>query len=245
MLFVTGDCHGDFRRFSARAFPKQKELVRGDYVLVLGDFGGLWDGSRSEERRLDELARRNPTFLFIDGNHENYDLLEQYPTILWKGGVARCIRDNVFHLCRGHVFSLSGRRVLAMGGAQTHDAEVILPRGSGRADRRPLDYRQIPYRVEGSSWWPRELPDGLEYSRCIAALNREDWSVDLVLSHCAPTDIQRRIAPNYPVNQLTDYLQTVKDRLMYRQWYCGHYHKTIHMADERFHVVGEEIIPVE
>ena len=31
MLFVTGDCHGDFRRFSALRFPWQKLLTKEDF----------------------------------------------------------------------------------------------------------------------------------------------------------------------------------------------------------------------
>ena len=39
-IFMTGDTHGDFSRFSARAFPEQKDLSKADYVIICGDFGG-------------------------------------------------------------------------------------------------------------------------------------------------------------------------------------------------------------
>ena len=55
MLFVTGDCHGDFRRFSALRFPWQKLLTKEDFVLVCGDFGGLWNGKAQEGFGLDWL----------------------------------------------------------------------------------------------------------------------------------------------------------------------------------------------
>ena len=41
MLYLTGDTHGDFHRFSSRAFPEQKAMSREDTVLICGDFGGL------------------------------------------------------------------------------------------------------------------------------------------------------------------------------------------------------------
>ena len=51
-IFMTGDTHGDFSRFSARAFPEQKDLSKADYVIICGDFGGLWDGGEAEQRVL-------------------------------------------------------------------------------------------------------------------------------------------------------------------------------------------------
>ena len=81
MLYITGDCHGDFRRFTVKNFPEQKQLTKQDCVLIAGDFGGVWDGSRQEQYWLDWLDARPFTTLFVDGNHENFDLLEQYEKV--------------------------------------------------------------------------------------------------------------------------------------------------------------------
>ena len=40
MVFITGDCHGNFRRFGRRYFPEQETMDRDDYIIVAGDFGG-------------------------------------------------------------------------------------------------------------------------------------------------------------------------------------------------------------
>lgn len=42
MIFITGDCHGNFERFnpSTSIFPEQKEMEKEDYVIICGDFGG-------------------------------------------------------------------------------------------------------------------------------------------------------------------------------------------------------------
>ena len=45
MIFATGDTHGNFLRFTIELFPEQKQMGRDDYVIICGDFGGLWDGS--------------------------------------------------------------------------------------------------------------------------------------------------------------------------------------------------------
>lgn len=247
MLYITGDCHGNFSRFSARSFPHQKLLSHRDYVCILGDFGGVWDGSRQEESQLRWLSEKAPTFLFIDGNHENFDLLQRYPERPWNGGTVRQIAPNILHLCRGHVFRISGRRVFVMGGAESHDAELILRKDNPPTPnmRRFLTRQGARFRVEGENWWPEELPSPAEYCRGLEALERERWAVDLVLTHCAPDAIQQRIAPEYPQNELTAYLRAVQERLVYRRWYCGHYHKEFAMADERFRGLYQEIVPAE
>lgn len=245
VLFVTGDCHGDFRRFSTKAFPIQKELSKRDYVVILGDAGLLWDGSKREQYWLDWLESKPFTVLDVGGNHENYDLLEQYPKIPWRGGAAYQLRPSVLHLCRGYVFDLDGYSVFALGGAESHDMAVILPPGPELAGRkRVLDRRKIPYRVYGRSWWPRELPTPEEYTTATKTLLQTP-GVDLVLTHCAPEELQRQLAPQYPTNELTGFLQLVKDRLPYEQWFCGHYHRAWESPENRFRVLYEEIIQIE
>ena len=34
MIFVTGDTHGDFYRFSLEEFPEQKEMTRDDTMNI-------------------------------------------------------------------------------------------------------------------------------------------------------------------------------------------------------------------
>ena len=38
-IYITGDCHGDYRRFSTEIFPEQYTMGKSDYVIVCGDFG--------------------------------------------------------------------------------------------------------------------------------------------------------------------------------------------------------------
>ena len=92
-IYVTGDTHGSgahglfsvdgfMRRFNASSFPEQKEMGKEDYVVICGDFGGVWDVDRykvqespAERNALDWLEEKPFTTLFIPGNHENYDRL--------------------------------------------------------------------------------------------------------------------------------------------------------------------------
>ena len=77
MIYVTGDTHAEFKhRFNPRNFPEQKEMTKEDYVIICGDFGGIWDvgwESKNEKHWLDWFEERSYTLLFVDGNHENFD----------------------------------------------------------------------------------------------------------------------------------------------------------------------------
>ena len=104
MIYITGDTHSDFSRFTEEKFPIQSEMTKDDYIIICGDFGGVWtfeEESSKEKEALDWLNNKNFTTLFVDGNHENYTRLYNYPIEEWKGGKVHKIRDSVLHLMRG------------------------------------------------------------------------------------------------------------------------------------------------
>ena len=59
MIYITGDTHGGFQRFGSKYFPQQTQMGRNDYMIICGDFGGLWDGGQKDQHWLDWLAE-NP-----------------------------------------------------------------------------------------------------------------------------------------------------------------------------------------
>lgn len=120
MIFITGDCHGDYRRFRTDIFIEQKEMTKDDFVIVCGDFG-LWDESGEQKYWRKWLSGKPFTTLWVDGNHENYDLLNTYPVERWKGGKVQFITPDIIHLMRGQIFDIDGIRFFTFGGARSHD----------------------------------------------------------------------------------------------------------------------------
>ena len=109
-LYVTGDCHGEWRKL--RLFSVQQNLTEDDFIIVCGDFG-IWDDSDGRERKaLNKLAEIRPTVVFVSGNHENFDRLysNEFETIEFHGGKAQRIGRNVYHLLRGYVFDFCGKK---------------------------------------------------------------------------------------------------------------------------------------
>ena len=137
MVYLTGDTHGELDRFR---HGKLRWLGKKDTVVVLGDFGFVWDGSKAEQKRLDWLRKRPYTLLFLDGTHENYDLLAQYPTVELFGGRVQALGGNLYHVCRGSVLELEGKRYLCFGGGESPDRDDREPGVNLEACGWQVDY---------------------------------------------------------------------------------------------------------
>lgn len=238
MIYITGDCHGTYDRLSEQAFPIQKEMDRNDIVIVAGDFG-YWDDSPEQEYWLNWLAARNFTIAFVDGNHENYDMLKKLPVDTWCGGNVQFIRDNIIHLMRGQMFQIQGKRIFTFGGARSHDIQdgVLEADDPKLLEKvKKLERSGAMYRINHLSWWQEELPSGQEMKEGLDCLKRHGWECDFIISHCAPTSVQDVFSLGlFAPDRLTDYLDLIDQKTKYRHWYLGHYH--IEHQVDAFHTI--------
>ena len=239
-VFVTGDIHAslDIAKLTPEQWPLGNELTRDDYLLICGDFGLVWSEPPSPKSAqwLDWLDARPWTTLFVDGNHENHDLLDAMDVSVWHGGRVHVLpgHPHVLHLMRGQVYEMGEHgRWFTFGGATSSDRM---------------------WRVEGYSWWAREKPSEAEYDEGQAALERNDWQVDYVFTHDVPSELKRQamahlpgVSPVWepPCDQLEEYLQWVDERLdpaRLKRWYCGHYHGDKLLNDERHVLLYQQIV---
>ena len=247
MIYITGDTHSDFSRFTEENFPIQSEMTKDDYIIICGDFGGVWtfeEESKREKEALDWLNNKNFTTLFVDGNHENYTRLYNYPIEEWKGGKVHKIRDSVLHLMRGEIFDIDNKKIFAFGGARSHDIQDgILNLDE---EEKIYEYRKrgAYFRIRDFSWWDLELPTNQEMENGIENLEKINYKVDYVISHCCPTSIQALINPIYKRDILTDYLQQISEKCTFKKWYFGHYHD-YRQVNAQFTLLYEDILPLE
>ena len=283
MIFITGDTHGPDpiglhsvdgfgRRFNKENFPEQNGMTRDDYVIICGDFGGIWNydsrydnthsafkdkicldhgESKEEKYWLDWLAKKNFTVLFCDGNHENFDrLYRAYPDVPFHGGCAHQIRENIFHLMRGYIFELCSLSFFVFGGGKSHDIsggilrpyEYSTEKEFKKAYRELRDYGDM-FRVDHISWWEEELPSEEEMERGLKNLSLHDWNVDYVISHCSPTSIAS-LAGFSDNNRLTQYLEKIQKQLTFHKWFFGHYHENCQILESHI-MLYEQIIQIQ
>ena len=96
MIYITGDTHGipgKFFVFEQLQKHIRQKMTRNDFIIVAGDFGFVMDNDYP--RTIEFLNRFDFTILFVDGNHENFDLLNAFPVTTWKGGKVHKLSDNV------------------------------------------------------------------------------------------------------------------------------------------------------
>lgn len=211
MFAVTGDTHGEEARFQYMDSAVEKNLKEGDYLFICGDFGYISNDGYQEHLFLRFLAEKPYTICFVDGNHENFDVLEAFPVEEWCGGKAHIIRrtregvPKVIHLMRGQVFEIEGKRIFTFGGGYSIDKAW-----------------RVPYR----SWWPREMPSDEEYKEAIANLAACGNRVDYILTHAAPEDTMTLFHPEHEHEKpLNNFLEWVRENVDYKHWYMGHLHR--------------------
>lgn len=215
MIYIIGDRHGEEDGFSEEKLPGQSLWTADDIVIVTGDFGYVMRGERNnlpEKNKLDALARKPYTILFCDGNHEGFDYLEQYPEEVRYGAPVRRIRNNVFWLQRGYIYTIEGKTFFVMGGAYSID----------KAFR--MRYQEI---CGEKIWFEKELPSPVEYRRAIQNLGANNNTVDYVITHTAPRSIIPRIIHSYPDDhdrELTGFLDWVYHTIAFSHWFSGHFH---------------------
>ena len=245
MVFVTGDCHGNFRCFQSECFPEQANMTKDDTVIIAGDFGGVWFGDSRDDETLDWLERLPFTLAFVCGNHENYDALARYPVAEWRGGKVHRIRPHVLHLMRGQIFELEGCRFFTMGGASSHDIrDGILDPDDPDYERklRQLNAAGALFRVNHRSWWKEELPSVDEYETARKTLNQAGWDVDYIITHCCPSSIQNAFSGGlYQQDALTDFFDEVRERCQFKYWFFGHYHENV-VVEKKFVMLYKQII---
>ena len=264
MIFCTGDTHGSdgiLNRFNTKNFPEQKEMTREDHVIVAGDFGGLWENkfkcgrqcredtaaipgregeSSNEAFTFDWLAKKNFTLLFVDGNHECFPRIYSYPIVEYRGGKAHQIRDNVYHLMRGEIYLLEGKKFFAFGGAASHDIRDGILDPADFKDRDALSnarwkwYRAGKmFRVKNISWWEEEMPTKEAMDHGWANLEKNDFKVDYIITH-SPSSSQAVLLGSGKIDALEEFLEEVRVKTEYKIWIFGHMHEDRRINERDF-----------
>lgn len=208
MIFTTGDTHGTIDYAKLVWFASEmRNLTKKDYMIIAGDFGAIWLKKYLEED-LDRYSALPWTTLFVDGNHENFDLINSYSVEEWKGGKVHKIRDDILHLMRGQVFEIEGKKIFTFGGATSIDKI---------------------YRQEGVSWWRQELPTYDDLDEANKSLAKHGRKVDYIITHSCPERVLYKLPLEHRPAKLkccldNAFLSNFIDTVEYKHWYFGHYH---------------------
>ncbi len=163
MVYLTGDTHGDLDRFdkTSRAGPGKRDIV-----VVLGDFGFVWDGSKEEQKKLDWLRKRPYTCCFWMAATRTMTCWHSTRPRSWFGGGAGAWAATCTMSAGAACWSWKARTYLCFGGAESQDNE----------EREPGVELVAAGDALGRGIRPRET-----------TLEENGWQVDYVLTHDAPS----------------------------------------------------------
>lgn len=215
-VFLVGDIHGELERLTNFIDRFELDKEKDNTIIVLGDMGLYW---RKDKRDADAFLKFYESYhykthiFFIDGNHENFDLLDNLP---YKEGTnfKKC-SDYIHYIPRGTVFQLyignELKTFLACGGADSIDK-----------------FRRTPH----LSWWKQEQITKEDIDLCIK--NAETRHIDYVLTHCCPRSIFEEnkvylitlggVDQSSVDHTSEDRLEELKQKIDFDKWYFGHYH---------------------
>ena len=160
-VMFAGDWHGNIRAADSAIMAAGATGV--PLVFQLGDFG-FWAGSEGKQY-LDHISvlaqKHGVNVAWIDGNHENFELLYQLPIDPDTG--LRKIRDRLYHVPRASRWKWSDVQFTALGGGTSLD----------RLSRTP-----------GRSWWAEET---ITYAQAEKVCNA--GQTDVLLTHDCPDSV--------------------------------------------------------
>ena len=200
MVFITGDTHGDID-FDKLLLLKEKNLSYDDYLIICGDAGICWS-PHTFQYHLDLFNGLGCTIIFVDGNHENFNMLSQCPLVEYLGAVMHQIDKHIFHVLRGEIMTIERKTFLCIGGAVSIDKI---------------------YRVPYSSWWPEEEITYHDIDNAIWNLEKVNNKVDYVITHCCDSHTVVKTF-GFKRDKCTDQLNFIDKVVNYKHWFFGHYH---------------------
>lgn len=263
-IIFSGDIHGniDIGKLNGQNIKKhlksiddETPLNKDDIIIIVGDFGLVWYDETHNKFKEDLywrkwLINKGCTIAFVDGNHENHNLLDNLPIeekfggkvgivnvfneekIVFNGTKTKIRKEigQIYHLKRGEIYTINDKKIFTFGSAESQDKAQRIPN------------------VE---WWSREESSLEEQAYALENLEKHNWEIDYVLSHTCPGDIGVKIAEKYwfgpyssnpKYNKFIDkacdstskfFNMLIANGLKFKEWHFGHYHEDI-VVDKKF-----------
>ena len=217
--FLKGDIHGNL--FEIIDFINRFNLGKNDNIIILGDCGIAW---RKDKKDLDQNIKlwnecgNGVKLYFIDGNHENFNILNSLPIENNMGKIA----DNIYHLRRGQVYEFENKKILVCGGADSIDK-----------------YR----RIENFTWWKEEtisqetiddIPAGHYDYVLTHCCPRSVFEKDKIYLSTLQFLDENKIN-----HSSEDMLEQLKSKITFDHWFFAHYHINRNL-DEKFTCLFED-----
>ena len=212
MIYITGDMHGDIQTFKNIMGKITCKLE--NTLIVLGDLGANYYLNKTDKKFKNIISQYNINLFVIRGNHDANPANLNYMKEIKKYGNIGYIEEeypNIFYAKNGEVYNIENNTFLVLGGAYSVDKWYRLEKGyKWFADEQMTE-------EEKQNFW-----------------NKNITKVDTILSHTCPYANRpihlflTQIDQSSVDNSMEKFLDEVKLKVEYKNWFFGHYH-----ADEK------------
>lgn len=216
-VMFAGDIHGNLEH----AEWLFDHAVENDVnvIIACGDFG-YWPHFRWGEKYLNSVAKmakkNNIQFYWVDGNHENHDLLDELVAEHGSDNPIPMYNDNLNYIPRGCVFSIGSKKIMGYGGAYSWDWK---------------------HRELGISWWKQELINDYK----VAELPEQ--KVDILVTHEAPLGKEISYKDDIPLSvRQRELVSEIQQKTNPSLHVCGHHHtrEIWQNGETEVHVLGRD-----
>ncbi len=196
MIFLTADTHADIERLISK---DTKSIKKGDTLIILGDFGFVWDDSKEETKILKKLSKLPFKILFLDGTRDKLPTINKYPDTVYNSAAAKeIVKNKIFYIKRGEVLEIEHKKIFCFGG---------------------YDNTDIDFSIEDFS------PNMQDFTSAKENLKRHNFKVDYILTHGPSKAIDLFLSlGNMPSGNTALFLDEVNKHTEYSKWYFGWYH---------------------
>lgn len=211
-IALVGDIHGsETALYNAHGIA----VAAGcEAIIQVGDFG-VWEWTQS---RFKDVAQdfEMPVF-FINGNHEDYNIISTFPANAIHQWVKNC-----YYVPRGMVLEIAGARVGFLGGAASIDRK---------------------FRTAGKDWFSNEVVTVDDCLRLAESVHTAK-GIDLLITHTPPQWLVNKHFEGQPYgnpfDKVKDYsvpvdwkdpsaelIDVMSRKFNHPPLVCGHFHKYI------------------
>lgn len=229
-IFITGDKHRNFK--NVKKYCKRKKTTVDDVLIIVGDCGLNYYLDNRDTRLKRRLSKIKITLFCIHGNKEcRPEEVGSYGIKSFSGGRVYYEPSfpNILFAIDGEMYCFNNHKYMVIGGAHSVDKN-----------------RSI---INGSPYWPSELPTVETKDRIIDSLKRMNNEVYGFITHtCAKKYIpqeaflsareknqneikmceKRTVCDiNIPLDidhSFEEWLGKIEEDNNYAVWFCGHYH---------------------
>ena len=210
MIYFISDLHEDI---NFTGLKKYLEIATDkDLLIILGDIGLNFRDTHENRLFTEKFLSIDKQIAFIEGNHENFDYLNSFPTEVWNGGKINRLSKNIVRMMRGNIFNIDGLKFFTFGGCKSS-----------------AKWKEL------GLWHFGEEPTEDEVNFAIENLNKHGNKVDYVLTH----KYEVEGLGSTRCKLLFDLCRYIDANVVFDKWLAGHWHKIFKQDEKHLYIYDQ------